>query len=210
MSNTQNGPHETIDTSPLTLRQLSDHELATILSIEHQLEIMQAGGSEDARNAKNAKLYLAPVQVRRPQVLLLDGARGTGKTSLLLTMAHWWNIHDGCSVQRPDRGGAQYQTRVERIGERLPFKPACTTPTHIHPLRILDFDPLPPQMPLIAGIVQAWQPLARKYDDLSQRPEEECDSGVGTLEDQWANLFGCGSSSSTAQGASASGTARAT
>ena len=33
----------------------------------------------------------------------------------------------------------------------------------IHPLRILDFDPLPPQMPLIAGIIQAWQPLAAKY-----------------------------------------------
>ena len=73
MSDTQNGPHETIDTSPLTLRQLSDHELATILSIEHQLAIMQAGVCEDAGNAKNAKLYLAPVQVRRPQVLLLDG-----------------------------------------------------------------------------------------------------------------------------------------
>ena len=150
---------------------------------------MQAGASEDARNAKKAKEYLAPVQVRRPQVLLLDGERGTGKTSLLLTMAHWWNIHDGCSVQRPDRAGAQYQSRVERLSDRLPFKPACTTPTHIHPLRILDFDPLPPQMPLIAGIIQAWQPLAKEYDTLSRRPEEECDGEVKTLEDQWANLF---------------------
>ena len=192
MSDTQDGSHESIDTSPLTLGQLSDHELATILSIEHQLKIMQAGASEDARNAKKAKLYLAPVQVRHPQVLLLDGARGTGKTSLLLTMAHWWNIHDGCSVQRPDRAGAQYQTRVKRIMERLPFKPACTTPTHIHPLRILDFDPLPPQMPLIAGIVQAWQPLAKKYDELSGRSEEECDGEVATLEDQWTNLFRVG------------------
>ena len=192
MSDTQNGSHESIDTSPLTLRQLSDHELATILSIENQLEIMQAGAFEDARNAKNAKLYLAPVQVRRPQVLLLDGARGTGKTSLLLTMAHWWNIYDGCSVQRPARAGAQYQTRVKRIRKRLQFTSDGTIPTHIHPLRILDFDPLPPQMPLIAGIVQAWQPLAKKYDELSGRSEEECDGEVGTLEDQWTNLFRVG------------------
>ena len=192
MSDTQNDAHESIDTSPLTLGQLSDHELATILSIEHQLKIVQAGASEDARNAKNAKWYLAPVQVRRPQVLLLDGARGTGKTSLLLTMAHWWNIHDGCSVQRPDRAGAQYQTRVKGIRERLQFTSDGTIPTHIHPLRILDFDPLPPQMPLIAGIIQAWQPLAKKYDELSGRSEEECDGGVETLEDQWTNLFRVG------------------
>ena len=160
MSDTQNGSHESIDTSPLTLEQLSDLELAIILSIEHQLKIMHAGASKDARNAKKAKLYLAPVQVRRPQVLLLDGERGTGKTSLLLTMAHWWNTHDGCSVQRPDRAEAQYQTRVKGARERLQFTFDGVIPTHIHPLRILDFDPLPPQMPLIAGIIQAWQPLA--------------------------------------------------
>ena len=189
MSDTQNGSHESIDTSPLTLGQLSEHELATILSIEHQLTIMQAGASENARNAKKPKSYLAPVQVRRPQVLLLDGARGTGKTSLLLTMAHWWNIHDGCSVQRPDCTGAQYRTRVKRIRERLQFTPYVGIPTHIHPLRILDFDPVPPQMPLVAGIIQAWQPLAKEYDALSGESGKECDGEVSTLEDQWNNLL---------------------
>ena len=189
VSEPQNSFHDSIDTSPLTLGQLSDHEFATILSIEHQLMTMQAGASEDARNAKEAKSYLAPVQVRRPQVLLLDGARGTGKTSLLLTMAHWWNIHDGCSVQRPDRTGAQYQTRVEGIREPLQFTSDGTIPTHIHPLRILDFDPLPLRMPLVAGIIQAWRPLAIEYDALARRSEEECDGEVETLEDHWNNLF---------------------
>ena len=47
-------------------------------------------------------------------------------------------------------------------------------------------------MPLIAGIVQAWQPLAMKYDDLSRRSGEEWDSEVETLEDQWTNLFRVG------------------
>ena len=188
MSDTLNGSHESIDTGPLTLDQLSDKELEIILLIEHQLEIMRAGASKEAKNAKNAKPYLASVQVRRPQVLLLDGSRGTGKTSLLLTMAHWWNTHDNCNVERPDRHKAQYKARIERIRDRLPFKPACTTPTHIHPLRILDFDPLPPQMPLIAGIVQAWQPLAKKYDELSGGPVE-CDDEGATLQDQWDKLF---------------------
>ena len=188
MSDTLNGSHESIDTSPLTLEQLSDHELATILSIEHQLKIMQAGASKDARNTNNAKLYLAPVQVRRPQVLLLDGARGTGKTSLLLTMSHRWNIHDNCNVDRHDLNKVQYKNRVTGIEDLLQFTPDGTIPTHIHPLRILDFDPLPPQMPLIAGIIQAWQPLATKYDELSGRTAEYNDEG-GTLEDRWNTLF---------------------
>ena len=191
MSDTQNGSHESIDTSPLTLGQLSDNELATILLIEHQLKTMQAGASKDAtnaRNAMNAKLYLAPVQVRRPQVVLLDGARGTGKTSLLLTMAHWWNTHDGCDVERRAHHQAQYESRVTRIRDRLPFTPALRIPTHIHPLRILDFDPLPPQMPLIAGIIQAWQPLADRYDELSRLPRRSDDEGE-TLRNRWDTLF---------------------
>ena len=95
MSETQNGSRDSVDTGPLTLDQLSDHELTIILSIEHQLQYTRVL----TRSDKNAKPYLAPVQVRRPQVLLLDGARGTGKTSLLLTMAHRWNRHDGCDVE---------------------------------------------------------------------------------------------------------------
>ena len=61
-------------------------------------------------------------------------------------------------------------------------------PEHLHPLRILDFDPLPPQMPLIAGIIQAWQPLAEKYDELSRGPVE-CDDEGATLRDRWDRLF---------------------
>ena len=188
MSDTKNSYHDSIDTSPLTLDQLSGQELATILSIEHQLEIMRARAAGNAKDAKDAKPYLAPVQVRRPQVLLLDGARGTGKTSLLLTMSHRWNIHDNCNVERHDLHKVQYESRVAGLKDRLQFTPDGSIPTNIHPLRILDFDPLPPQMPLIAGIIQAWQPLAAKYDELSGRTAEYDDEGE-TLEDRWNILF---------------------
>ena len=121
-------------------------------------------------------------------MLLLDGARGTGKTSLLLTMSHRWNSHDHCNVERHDHHPEQYKSRVARLGDRLQFTPAGTIPTHIHPLRILDFDPLPPQMPLVAGIIQAWQPLADRYDELSGLPMK-CDDQVETLRDRWDKLF---------------------
>ena len=78
--------------------------------------------------------------------------------------------------------------RVERICERLQIKHDGTPPKNLHPLRILDFDPLPPQMPLLAGIVQAWQPLAKEYASLLAR-SDECDGTAETLEDEWHRLF---------------------
>ena len=185
MAETQNSFHDSIDTSPLRLDQLSNQELAIILSIERQLDMKHARPS---KGDEAAKPYLAPVHVRRPQVLLLDGARGTGKTSLLLTMAHRWNIHDDCDVARHDDDDGQYKERVKRIQNLLRFQNDGRIPQHLHPLRILDFDPLPPQMPLIAGIIQAWQPLAEKYDELSRGPVE-CDDEGETLQDRWDKLF---------------------
>ena len=186
MSDNPNDSRESIDTSPLTLDQLSDQELEIILSIENQLEILRAGAAKEAKNAENLKPYLASVQVRRPQVLLLDGARGTGKTSLLLTMANLWSIGGNCDAERRDHTGDQYKQRISKI--QPPLQHDGKLPEHLHPLRILDFDPLPPQMPLIAGIIQAWQPLAEKYDELSRGPVE-CDDEGPTLRDQWDRLF---------------------
>lgn len=184
MSNNPKSVPESMDTSPLTLEKLSDHELSVILSIEHQLEMKRHSVSKPGISKKS---YLAPVQVRSPNVLLLDGARGTGKTSLLLTMAHRWNLHSNCDVERHDDDVDKYRKRICRIQD-LQFKPQMTIPHRIHPLRILDFDPIPPQMPLIAGIVHAWEPLAAMYDELAGVPAD-CDEENGTLKDRWDRLF---------------------
>ena len=61
-------------------------------------------------------------------------------------------------------------------------------PKHFHPLRILDFDPIPPQMSLISGIVHAWQPLAAKYDELTAQSTDYDEKGE-TLEERWEKLF---------------------
>ena len=184
MPDSPNGSHKSLDTSPLTLEQLSDQELAIILSIEHQLRTKQTGASDEG---KTEKPYLAPVQVRSPNVLLLDGARGTGKTSLLLTIAHRWNLHSNCGVARHDHNPEQYKKRIKRI-QCLQPELDGNLPKQFHPLRILDFDPIPPQMSLISGIVHAWQPLVAQYDRLTRFPAD-CDAEDDTLEDRWEKLF---------------------
>ena len=184
MPDSQNGSPKSMDTSPLTLEQLSDDELEIILSIEHQLRTKQTGASDEG---KTKKTYLAPVQVRSPNVLLLDGERGTGKTSLLLTMAHRWNVHSNCGVERHGHNPVKYKKRIEGI-KPLHLVHDGNLPEQFHPLRILDFDPIPPQMSLISGIVHAWQPLVAKYDELTKCPPD-CDDEVDTLEDRWEKLF---------------------
>ena len=184
MPDSPNGSRKSLDTSPLTLEQLSDHELAIILKIEQQLQMRQP---RDSKDATNEKPYLASVQVRSPNVLLLHGARGTGKTSLLLTMAHRWiagsNRECGRNASSDTRIIAQ-ETSIENA--RSTYRE--TIPHRIHPLRILDFDPIPRQMPLIAGIVDAWRPIVMAYDKLTGIPED-CDHEGKTLEDRWDELF---------------------
>ena len=184
MSTPQNGFRRSLDSSPLILEQLSDHELTIILSIERELEVKRVDAS---KQGKTEKSYLASVQIRSPNVLLLDGARGTGKTSMLLTMAHRWNLHSNCEVERHDYDCEQYRARIDRIRRSQPELDG-KIPKQFHPLRILDFDPIPPQMPLIAGIVHAWQPLAATYDESTGFPSDYDYEGE-TLQDRWEKLF---------------------
>ena len=47
-------------------------------------------------------------------------------------------------------------------------------PENVRALPISDFDPLPPEMPIIASIVEAWHQLAMEYDKETSLPED-CD-----------------------------------
>jgi hypothetical protein len=162
------------DTSPLDPEQLSDDELAIVNDIESRL------AEEPDAQAEDAPLdlaYLHRAEIRHPRVLLLDGGRGTGKTSLLLTLVKRWhhNLYG-------DKGEKQMLAAWDsRDKGRI-------IPANVRALPISDFDPLPPDMPLIAGLVEAWRPLASKYEELSGSTAGY-DGDRTTLMDQWHRLF---------------------
>jgi hypothetical protein len=173
MSNLHEDPEsQGRDTSPLTLNQLSDHELRTIWEIE--LRLQEAPVARSTQDELDPLDYCQKTQTRDPRVLLLDGGRGSGKTSLLLTMAAWWH--------GAKRDGAGHRLRNEERKVRLAKLPGLGSPDipeNVRVLRIIDFDPLPQGMPLIAGIVQAWKPYCdRLHDDEN-----------GLLADDWESLF---------------------
>lgn len=184
-SNSQEQRGEPVDSLPLRLDQLSDHELRVILQVERRLKAVQATASNSTRS-RPLRPYLAPIERRHRRVLLLDGSRGTGKTSLLLTMAHRWNPRNASQETAHDADPEVYRKRVESIGETDFEIPKDI----LVPGRILDFDPLPPAVPLIAGIVQAWRPIAEKFDEELQGGRyDRQDEENGTLLDLWHSLF---------------------
>lgn len=164
------------DTGPLEEWQLSQGEYEAITAIEHRL--FKAKDSIIDPDPSGAELYLPRVQHRQPRVLLLDGGRGTGKTSLLVTLIERW---------KRGRGGlalsAEPAEAVVTPGERNELK---NRPSFVTPVANIDFDPLPPGMPLLAGLVQAWRPLVRRFDQLSST---EAESDERSLLDEWHALF---------------------
>ena len=160
---------------------------------------------EAKKTAIEAKLlgpdrYLAFAEDRHARVLLLDGERGTGKTSLMLTLVKRWH-HFAAEKGAENSIKIAYRERVSnlddsvirnwRIGgspEPKDIKTRLTEGTirEVRVLDILDFDPLPIGMPLIAAIVQAWRPLVAEYDNLDRDVDNRDD---GPLMDFWQKLL---------------------
>jgi MoxR-like ATPase len=81
------------DTRPLAPSELAASEIQSLKKIERRIKEVQrvAKKARQEREGRPPLIYLAYADVRYQRVLLLDGDRGTGKTSLLVTLARRWN-----------------------------------------------------------------------------------------------------------------------
>ena len=179
--------HDGRDTSPLDLKQLSDAEFRIILEIEQRLREAAEHPLSDQDNSQES--YLASVQTRYPRVLLLDGGRGTGKTAILLTLVKRWHGAAGIQEEKvlPDADDKKRANMLRAMDDRIPE--GGIAPTYVRVVRILDFDPLPPEMPLVAGIIEAWRPLAKRYDPPAVAGDHACDDDDEFLMESWHRLF---------------------
>ncbi|MCY4463702.1 MAG: hypothetical protein OXC26_25405 [Albidovulum sp.] len=137
------------DTGPLPLDVLSIEEKSILREINGLLRRLQSVSSENRkRNSCSEKSpWEKPEFERTNNVFMIDGSRGVGKTSLLLTLIQGWlkpneykgkgenGEHDECGFSEMD--------------------------TVVRPLPTIDFDPLPPELPLYNWIGQAFYPLVR-------------------------------------------------
>lgn len=154
---------------------LSAHELGVMLKIEQHLKGLSP------RPASATEEVWPVAERREDRVILLDGDRGAGKTSLMWAMVERW----GVDFHRSGLADA-YGERAELLKMRDRAADLQAPPDNIRVLGILDFDPLPPSMPVVAGLVQSWRRLA---DKLSQDKMYVDDDDDESVMDSWQNLF---------------------
>ena len=114
---------------------------------------------------------------------------------MLLTLVERWHHRFTMPTLKADSFEEEYTKRIKRISDQRRFETleseiaSPRIPEHIRVLEILDFDPLPPGMPLIAGIMQAWRPLVDAFDQQLEKQEGFYDDEGASLMDLWNHLF---------------------
>ena len=144
----QKTPTLAYDTRVLPPEILTGEEIGILHGINNLLEYVQKHSSstrtEDPLCKKSP--WANPEGDRRNNVIMIDGRRGAGKTSLLLTLLKGWS--------RPET--------FESIGKKEEFQKMKEI---VRALDSIDFDPLPPELPIYNWIIQAFHPLVQMVGD---------------------------------------------
>jgi hypothetical protein len=108
---------------------------------------------------------------RRGRVLFIDGPRGAGKTSFLLTLLKLWRRDREDAARTP----ADTQIAIPPPPEPIP---------ELKVLRLLDFDPLPEDLPIHGWLLEPWRKLLEQ-----PLPTADDQAGREDLLDQLSVVF---------------------
>ena len=148
----QKTPTLAYDTRVLPPEILTGEEIDILHDINNLLEQVQKHSSstrtEDPLCKKSP--WANPEGERRNNVIMIAGMRGAGKTSLLLTLLKGWF--------RPET--------FESKGKKDEFQKMKGIVRALNPI---DFDPLPPELPIYNWIIQAFDPLVKMVGDKNVR-----------------------------------------
>ena len=112
---------------------MAEFERKVLLDINARVENVINGNDDPVRKKEDSENCWTRISPERfGQIIVLDGDRGTGKTSLLLTILDEWlkGWRRKESTEGP-KEVKELEDKLRRIGKA------------VRPLQILDFDPLP-------------------------------------------------------------------
>jgi len=163
---------------PIRLDQLADFELEVVKEINARLYSISESNRTDLRGSLPDRREIDHHHSGR--LLFIDGDRGAGKTSLLLTLLTHWSRADpifrskAASLGRTEAALRSESGFAELDGKCVVFRPP------------LDFDPLPERLPVHGWLLHPWLSIARCFDkDRAQRgASQEFD-----FVEQWHALF---------------------
>ena len=151
------------DTGALRPEILTNEEKEILRGINGLLGKMQDRACSRAeRGSRKESLWANPEEDRRNNVIMIDGVRGAGKTSLLHTVLKGWY----CPAFFKSEKLSELKKEFEKMRGI------------VRALEPIDFDPLPPDLPIYNWIIQAFDPLVREVGgkselDFTEPPENE-------------------------------------
>lgn len=177
-----------MDTQPIAVDRLTEeawHKLREILDLLNNIGAENRTQTRPARTARGPWATLE--QARTYRVLMLDGPRGTGKTSLLLTLIDQWDR------RREGRPAVDPRPHEAEPAAKQPQPPRRTSllkegDVGVRALQPLDFDPHPAHLHPYAWLVLAFQPLVDWLAG-SARPRLPGESTDRPLRDIWQDLY---------------------
>jgi hypothetical protein len=139
---------------PIPWEQLSKPEQAQLKDADGWIKAVVG----DAKREKSAANEID--KNRSGRVLFIDGQRGAGKTSLLLTLLEQWKGY----LKSPE------------------YEPPTANLRVLSP--VLDFDPLPRGMPLHGWLLEPWRKEAESLE-----AKDTSGAGSKDLSEMWAEVF---------------------
>lgn len=154
-NNRNNDRHPAYDTGPIPKGALSKQEKDIIWGINGLLRRIKDATNESTVHSKcetsKDEIWANPTR-QLNNIILLDGERGIGKTSLLNTVIAGWS--------NPKKFKKNKNGDID-----LGFKGMKKI---IRTLQPIDFDPLPPDLPVYSWIIQAFYPLVQRLTGRDQ------------------------------------------
>jgi len=176
MSHERSHRGPTTDTSPVPFEKLPPEQQAIISDVNARLtEMHEDARVHDAPRAPS-KTYPWPrvIEERTNRNIVLNGQRGTGKTSLMLTLLLGWQRDAQRTAERREIERRLFEGMGQRVRTLLP----------------LDFNPLPEHLHPYTLFVQAFKPLVEALDSgqaRAQGPWAPCEREP-TIGEQWRQL----------------------
>jgi len=142
------------DTNPLDEKELTEDQKTKVRDINNLLKEIKRV-STSINDNKKKDLWAIIDQGKGNNVILIEGKRGAGKTSFLLTLIYGWE-----NLDKNTKDSSNPWDGMSSV---------------VRALQPLDFDPIPPELPIFSWIIQAFTPWV---NHISKKKYNCCDTKV--------------------------------
>jgi hypothetical protein len=148
------------ESTPLSLEQLTPDQRTCLRQVQGAVAAVLAECAEAPSEGRQEGLA-TPSLHRSARVMMIEGERGTGKTAVMLTILRRWSDVHRTSRREWDPNTERSTLKPGPDAEKSEGWFDARLAQSVWPLPMLDFDPMPQRLPLVAWVLQSFMPLVR-------------------------------------------------